>query len=593
MSAQLIANKYRIVREIARSNDIVYEAVDTTIGRRVALKELLIPATLTGQARRDRIDRFTREARAAGKLSHPNVVTIFDFGEDSGRYFIAMEFLEGQTLRDALLARGAMPLKEALNIANQVLDALNHAHSNHVIHRDIKPDNVHILPGGLVKLTDFGIARLTEELSLTADGQIFGTPSYMSPEQIEGRNIDNRSDLFSLGVVLYEMLAGRKPFTGDSVVTITYNIMHQEPTPIMGIPVAVEQVIFRALAKDPNRRYASAEQMKHDLIEADALPAVFGNPAGSYITTGYAMPTNPSAYPPGFTPGSMLPQPPQPAPPNPSLPPANAYWQPGQAPPAEPTPFPWNNPGAPPASSPFPFSGGGFGGFRPRRLSLPALSDSQRTFLTMFLISILVAGIIVAGVLTFIKAYQENRIGATTQRAIQAIDRGVKAYQAGDFQAALQLFDQARTSGANENAVKTARHNEVTTLIRLGNEAESNGQYSQAYNDYQQALKLEPNNQAAQDQVNNLYQRLDSGMPPSSGIAPDGNGGGGGSFIQPMIQRATDYLNRGNEYYQMGDTEKARGMWQKAVESAPGSQPAMDAQTYLQQTMPAPHFNGG
>lgn len=592
MSAQLIANKYRIVREIARSNDIVYEAVDTTIGRRVALKELLIPATLTGQARRDRVDRFTREARAAGKLSHPNVVTIFDFGEDNGRYFIAMEFLEGQTLRDSMLARGAMPLKEALNIATQVLDALSHAHSNHVIHRDIKPDNVHILPGGLVKLTDFGIARLTEELSLTADGQIFGTPSYMSPEQIEGRNIDNRSDLFSLGVVLYEMLAGRKPFAGDSVVTITYNIMHQEPAPIMGIPVAVEQVIFRALAKDPNRRYATAEQMKHDLIEADALPAVFGNPAGSYTTTGYNMPANPAAYPPGFTPGSMLPQPPQSIPPNPSIPPSNAYWQTGQAPPAaEPTPFPWNNPGAPPYSTPFPFNRSGFGGFLPRRPSLPTLSDSQRTFLTMFLISILVAGIIVAGVLSFIKAYHENQMDANTQRAIQAINRGVKAYQAGDFQTALQLFDQARISGANENAAKTARHNEVITLIQLGNEAESNGQYSQAYNDYQQALKLEPNNQAAQDQVNNLYQRMDSGNPPSSGIAPEG-GGGGGSFIQPMIQRASDYLNRGNAYYQSGDTEKAREMWQKAVESAPGSQPAMVAQNYLQQTMPAPNFNG-
>src|SRR5256885_8404211 len=169
-----------------------------------------------------------------------------------------MEYLEGGTLRDRMQQKGALPLQEALEIVSQVLDALGHAHTHRVIHRDVKPDNIHILPGGQVKLTDFGIARLTEEASLTGEGQVFGTPSYMSPEQIEGRFIDHRSDLFSLAVVLYEMVAGRKPFTGDSVVSITYSIMHSEPTPLVGVPFGVEQAVFRALTKDPGRRFSSA-----------------------------------------------------------------------------------------------------------------------------------------------------------------------------------------------------------------------------------------------------------------------------------------------------------------------------------------------
>src|SRR5215468_1401861 len=160
MSTDIIANRYRIVREIARSNDVVYEAIDQSMGRRLAVKELSLPPNLTGQAKRERIERFNREARAAGKLSHPNIVTVYAFGDHDGRHFIAMEYLEGQTLRDVLQARGAVSLQEALEIIAQVLSGLAHAHSRKVVHRDIKPDNIQILPGGQIKLTDFGIARL-------------------------------------------------------------------------------------------------------------------------------------------------------------------------------------------------------------------------------------------------------------------------------------------------------------------------------------------------------------------------------------------------------------------------------------------------
>ncbi len=275
VNGTIIKGKYRIVREIARSNDIVFEAMDVALNRRVALKELNIAPGMTGQAKRERIERFEREARAAGKLSHPNIVTIYDHWEENGRHFIAMEYLDGQTLRDVMQVRHTLPHKEAIDIAAQMLAALAHAHHHKVIHRDIKPDNIFILPGGHVKLTDFGIARLSEEPALTSNGQVFGTPSYMSPEQIEGKHIDHRSDLFSLGVLLYEMLAGRKPFTGDSVISITYAIMNAEPSPLIGVPQGIEQVIRRALQKRPEQRQISADQMRQDLMYAEQTPQVF------------------------------------------------------------------------------------------------------------------------------------------------------------------------------------------------------------------------------------------------------------------------------------------------------------------------------
>src|SRR5262249_21237942 len=159
--------------------------------------------------------------------------------------FIAMEFLEGQSLRDVLQLQGVLPVQQAVQIVSAVAEALDYAHQHGVIHRDVKPDNVYLLTDGRIKLTDFGIARLMFEANLTADGQIFGTPSYMAPEQVAGRAIDPRSDLFSLGVMLYEMLSGRKPFPGDSVITITYNIMHEEPVPLLSIPRGLQQVVYR------------------------------------------------------------------------------------------------------------------------------------------------------------------------------------------------------------------------------------------------------------------------------------------------------------------------------------------------------------
>lgn len=259
--------KYQIIREIARSNDIVYEAYDPVMNRRVAVKELSVPGGSSQQQLEDRKKRFLREARAAGSLVHPHIVTIFEVGQDGDKHFIAMEYLDGENLRQELERVTTIAPDRAIEIAIAVLEGLAFAHEHGVVHRDIKPDNIQILESGQIKLTDFGIARLTFEPNLTMDGQVFGTPSYMSPEQINGREIDARSDIFSVGVVLYEMLAGQKPFPGDSVVSITYAIMNREPVAPSQASFALWQVIQTALDKSPVLRYASARDMINALTQ--------------------------------------------------------------------------------------------------------------------------------------------------------------------------------------------------------------------------------------------------------------------------------------------------------------------------------------
>ena len=261
--------KYQIIREIARSNDIVYEGYDPQMTRRVAVKELNMPGGATPQQAEDRIQRFKREAQAAGRLNHPNIMTVYDVEEDAGRLFMAMEYLDGGTLRAEIDGAGKLTPERAVEITNKVLAGLEHAHSQGVVHRDIKPDNVQILSNGSIKITDFGIARLTFQPNLTMDGQVFGTPSYMSPEQVVGKEIDPRSDLFSVAVMLYEMIAGKKPFAGDSVVAITYAIMNREPDALGGdVPYALGEAVRKALEKVPSLRFSDAKEMAKALEDA-------------------------------------------------------------------------------------------------------------------------------------------------------------------------------------------------------------------------------------------------------------------------------------------------------------------------------------
>ncbi|RYG27136.1 serine/threonine protein kinase [bacterium] len=299
--------KYQIIREIARSNDIVYEGYDPLMTRRVAVKELNMPQGATPQQAEDRISRFKREAQAAGRLNHPNIMTVYDVEEDAGRLFMAMEYLDGQTLRAEIDQHGKLAPERAVEVARAVLAGLEHAHKQGVVHRDIKPDNVQILSNGAIKITDFGIARLTFQPNLTMDGQVFGTPSYMSPEQVVGKEIDPRSDIFSVGVMLYEMLAGVKPFAGDSVVTITYAIMNREPDPLPNtVPWPLGEAVRRSLEKTPHLRFDDAASMSKAL--EDALrpvpqpvydPPVYSTPAPASMTPMGQQPYNPyGAQPP-------------------------------------------------------------------------------------------------------------------------------------------------------------------------------------------------------------------------------------------------------------------------------------------------------
>lgn len=345
--------QYQIIREIARSNDIVYEAYDPLMNRRVAVKELSMPAGMTDAQKQDRISRFKREAQAAGTLNHPNIMTVYSFAEDAGRTFMAMEFLDGHTLRNEIDTKGFLAPERAAEIAIEVLEGLGHAHSKGVIHRDIKPDNIQILANGQVKITDFGIARLTFQPNLTMDGQVFGTPSYMSPEQVVGRDIDARSDLFSVAVVLYEMLSGQKPFAGDSVVSITYAIMNKEPQQPNQIDWALWQVLSRALDKSPQLRYSNASDMVDAIRNArkQAQSGLMGGSPGN--VTGSYMPGHPNNPPNVYTSpyanpsagyAQLSPQAPPVQPPPVYGQPYNPYQAPVQQPPVSvpPPQYPYN-----------------------------------------------------------------------------------------------------------------------------------------------------------------------------------------------------------------------------------------------------------
>lgn len=639
----LIKGKYRITREIARSNDIVYEAQDTALGnRQMALKVLNFPPNLTGQARRERIERFNREARAAGRLSHPNIVTIYEYGEDQGNYFIAMEFLRGQTLRDALQARGVLPLKEAVEIACQMLDALQYAHVSGVIHRDIKPDNIFILPGGQVKLTDFGIARLTEEASLTSDGQIFGTPSYMSPEQIEGRGIDFRSDLFSLGVLLYEMLAGRKPFTGDSVVSITYAVMHAEPPPLIGVPQGIEQVVRRALAKNPLQRHNSADQMKLDLRAAEQTPAIFlpqsMHQTGNFPTnSGYGV--SPGGYPNstggynatggGYVPGNTGYGPPilSPAPgyppPQPMGQTSGQRWAWNQTGYGAPSPMGGN--GAMPAGTgPLPSLNGQIPGAAPPfpRADVPLfppMSPAVRNTLLSILAAIVLGGLGGLGVIGLLRRYDQFQQNARYQQVVQLTTQAQSAYNGHNFTSASRLFEQALAAQPDPQQRALIQTQLGYTYVQLARVARGQNDVQAAKTDYQKALSYSPNDPIAHQELSLLLETLGDHQGAqqeqqeqqrlvangiingasvqdapknlnSSTLAlpgPDGPAGGGSNsdaFLQQRRAEAAQLIQEGDALQQQGNLDAARQKWTDAVSKAAGLPERDAAQQRLQDT---------
>jgi serine/threonine-protein kinase len=282
MDSELPANStlshYRIVSKIGSGGmGEVYLAEDTRLGRKVALK--ILNADLTRHE--DRVRRFEQEARAASALSHPNILTIFDIGKEDPTHFIATEFIDGQTLRSTL-TRARMKISEVLDIALQVAGALAAAHASGIIHRDIKPENIMVRSDGLIKVLDFGLAKLVEAEAPSTDsgartiakantdpGTVMGTAAYMSPEQARGQKVDARTDIFSLGVVIYEMIAGRTPFEGETASHIIVSILEKEPAPLMrsspDAPAELERIVTKALAKDADERYQTIKDLLIDL----------------------------------------------------------------------------------------------------------------------------------------------------------------------------------------------------------------------------------------------------------------------------------------------------------------------------------------
>jgi len=291
----LFDGRYRIVRKLGTGGMAnVYLAEDEVLGRRVAIKILDDRHAGDDQF----IERFRREAKNAASLSHPNIVSIYDRGEAEGTYYIAMEYLDGRSLKELIVARGPAPVHLAVDYARQILAAVRFAHRHGIVHRDIKPHNVLVDGEGRLKVTDFGIARAGVS-QMTEAGSIIGTAQYLSPEQARGAPVDQTSDLYSLGVVLYELLTGAVPFSGDTPVEIAMKHLSSVPEPPSSkraeIPRDLDLVVLRALAKDPSERYHSAEEMDADLrrisrgvaispATEEAATAIISRPPSTAVT---------------------------------------------------------------------------------------------------------------------------------------------------------------------------------------------------------------------------------------------------------------------------------------------------------------------
>jgi eukaryotic-like serine/threonine-protein kinase len=267
---RLLVNRYTLRRPLGRGGMAeVYSAYDEALGREVAAKLLL------DRFRDDEgfIRRFSDEARHVARLNHPNIVTVYDTGADRGQPFIVMELVQGQSLQEAIEA-GGLTEDRALEIGSEVCAALSAAHQQGLVHRDVKPGNILLADDGAVKVTDFGIARAVDNETVTRTAAVLGTAAYLSPEQAQGYDVDPRSDLYSLGVVLYEALTGYQPFTGDSPVTVAYQHVQEAPRPPReldpSISPAAEAITMRALAKNPANRYQDAREMRADLLNARA-----------------------------------------------------------------------------------------------------------------------------------------------------------------------------------------------------------------------------------------------------------------------------------------------------------------------------------
>jgi serine/threonine-protein kinase len=269
MATATKAGRYEILGELGRGGmGVVYRAKDPSIGRIVAVKIIQLSEEGTGMSHAELVERFQTEARAAGQLTHPNIVVIYDVGESDGVYYITMELVNGKSLQSLLDSGEKFPLRRLLRIMEQVCSALQFAHDHGVVHRDIKPANIMLTGEDFVKITDFGTAQIMQ-YGASRQTAAMGTPGYMSPEQIKGKGVDGRTDIFSLGVMLYEMTTGQKPFRGQDIATILYQILNKEPLPPQrlnpDIPSGVASTILKAMSKSPFLRYENCRELLEDL----------------------------------------------------------------------------------------------------------------------------------------------------------------------------------------------------------------------------------------------------------------------------------------------------------------------------------------
>src|ERR1700756_3485132 len=305
MTAIMKAGRYEILGELGRgAMGVVYKATDPVIGRAVAVKTIKLSEEGTGLSRPELLARFQTEARAAGLLTHPNIVVVFDAGEEEGLYYITMELVEGKSVQALLDAGHAFPLPRVLRIMEQTCSALQFAHERNVVHRDIKPANIMLTGDDTVKVTDFGTAKILQFGTVQQTAHVMGTPSYMSPEQVKGRAVDGRSDIFSLGVMLYEMITGEKPFPGQSITTVIYKIVNEEPVPPRqinpSIHPGISAAVMRALAKEPEHRYHSCGEMLEDLRNYRTIAGPDATPRSAMTLGGQPAPNATVASNPGL-----------------------------------------------------------------------------------------------------------------------------------------------------------------------------------------------------------------------------------------------------------------------------------------------------
>lgn len=267
--------KYKITSILGKgAMGIVYRALDPDINREVAVKTIRFDLVSEEGDREEMMERFMREAQAAGKLTHPNIITIYDVGREEEMTYIVMQLIEGRSLQKVISSGEKISTQELIQLMDQLCKALDYAHDNGIVHRDIKPANILLDKEGKPFIVDFGVARL-ETSTLTQSGTTLGTPSYMSPEQVMGKKVDRRSDIFSLGGILYELLTGKRAFQAQSITTVIYKIIHEEPIALTevkkGLPIGFEQIVCKALAKDPKDRYQNCAEFATDLQNFDQL----------------------------------------------------------------------------------------------------------------------------------------------------------------------------------------------------------------------------------------------------------------------------------------------------------------------------------